>query len=208
MRQDGYANQDASGGKADVPPGPFLQTRIRLDGKKGFGDPRCGEDDGGEAAPRRLCQPRRVGWKGRRPTRSIPADPHQVGWEEGLWIPAAARMTGVRQHQDGYANQDASGGKADVPPGPFLQTRIRLDGKKGFGDPRCGEDDGGEGGNDWSGAAGVAGDNQKDLVRPSPRLTRRTPQRVFRVFPLSLGCSVYSGFVFVSGGTISQPLPS
>ena len=46
-------------------------------------------------APRRLCQLRRAGWTGRRPSWTIPADPHQVGWEKGLWIPAAARMTGA-----------------------------------------------------------------------------------------------------------------
>ena len=44
-------------------------------------------------APRRLCQLRRAGCTGRRPPWTIPADPHQVGWEKGLWIPAAARMT-------------------------------------------------------------------------------------------------------------------
>ena len=33
-------------------------------------------------------------WSGRRPTWSVPADPHQVGWEKGLWIPTAVRMTG------------------------------------------------------------------------------------------------------------------
>ena len=26
---------------------------------------------------------------------NIPADTNQVGWGKGLWIPAAARMTGV-----------------------------------------------------------------------------------------------------------------
>ena len=45
--------------------------------------------------PRLLCQLRRAGWTGRRPTWNIPADTHQVGWGKGLWIPAAARMTGV-----------------------------------------------------------------------------------------------------------------
>ena len=44
-------------------------------------------------APRRLCQLRRAGCTGRRRPWTIPADPHQVGWEKGLWIPAAARMT-------------------------------------------------------------------------------------------------------------------
>ena len=46
-------------------------------------------------APRRLCQLRRAGWTARRPSWTIAADPHQVGWEKGLWIPAAARMTGA-----------------------------------------------------------------------------------------------------------------
>ena len=43
--------------------------------------------------PRLLCQLRRTGWTGRRPTWNIPADTHQVGWGKGLWIPAAARIT-------------------------------------------------------------------------------------------------------------------
>ena len=45
-------------------------------------------------APRRLCRLGRAEGTGRRPTWTIPADPRQVGWERGLWIPAAARMTG------------------------------------------------------------------------------------------------------------------
>ena len=45
-------------------------------------------------APRRLSRLGRAEWTGRRPTWTIPADPRQVGWEKGLWIPAAARMTG------------------------------------------------------------------------------------------------------------------
>ena len=39
MRQDFYANQDAPGGQADVAPGPLLQSRIRVDGRKGSGFP-------------------------------------------------------------------------------------------------------------------------------------------------------------------------
>ena len=46
-------------------------------------------------APRRLCRLGRAAWTGRRPTWTISADPRLVGWEKGLWIPAAARMTGV-----------------------------------------------------------------------------------------------------------------
>ena len=44
--------------------------------------------------PRPLCQIRHAKWTGRRPTNTIPADPHQVEWEKGLWIPTAVRMTG------------------------------------------------------------------------------------------------------------------
>ena len=50
--------------------------------------------------PRRFCQLRRAGWTGRHPTWTIPVDPHRVGWETGLWIPAAARMTGVGNKMD------------------------------------------------------------------------------------------------------------
>ena len=39
MRQGGYANQHAPGGQVDVPRGPFLQTRITFDGRKGSGFP-------------------------------------------------------------------------------------------------------------------------------------------------------------------------
>ena len=39
MSQDGYANKHAPGGQVEVPPGPFLQSRIRLDGRKGSGFP-------------------------------------------------------------------------------------------------------------------------------------------------------------------------
>ena len=45
-------------------------------------------------APGLLCQLRRAGWSGRCSAWGVPADPHQVGWEKGLWIPTAVRMTG------------------------------------------------------------------------------------------------------------------
>ena len=44
--------------------------------------------------PRRLCQLGRAEWTGRRLTWTTPAYPHQVGLEEGLRIPTAARVTG------------------------------------------------------------------------------------------------------------------
>ena len=90
-------------------------------------------------ASRQLSQPRRAGWTGRRPTWSVPVDPHQVGWEKGLWIPTAVRMTGVGVND----NPDAPGGQAGVLPGEFLQTRIRLDGRRAL-DSHCGENDGGD----------------------------------------------------------------
>ena len=47
MRQDGYPNQGAPGGQADLPPGTFLLTRNKLDGERAL-DSRCDEKDGGE----------------------------------------------------------------------------------------------------------------------------------------------------------------
>ena len=44
--------------------------------------------------PRRLCQLTRAGWKRRLRACTISANPYQLGWEQGLRIPAAARMTG------------------------------------------------------------------------------------------------------------------
>ena len=46
MRQDGYPNQGAPGGQADLPPGTFLLTRNKLDGERAL-DSRCDEKDGG-----------------------------------------------------------------------------------------------------------------------------------------------------------------
>ena len=38
-----------------------------------------------------------------RPTRSVPADPHQVGASKGLWIPTVVRKTGVEVNDDDKA---------------------------------------------------------------------------------------------------------
>ena len=60
-------------------------------------DSHCGENDGavgGNDDDKALRKGRRrTEWTGRRPTWSVPADPLQVGWEKGLWIPTAVRMT-------------------------------------------------------------------------------------------------------------------
>ena len=63
------------------------------------------------------------------------------------------------RRQDGYVNQHAPGGRVDLPPGPFLQTRIRLNGRKGSGS-RCD-------GNGGGGAAGMTEDYRKALVAVS-----------------------------------------
>ena len=109
-----------------------------------------------------------AGWSGRCSAWGVPADPHQVGWEKGLWIPTSVRMTGgsPRSHMRmkmacsivirrpflsptpvilaaaGIQSPDQApglscqpGGQAGVLPGAFLQTRIRLDGRKGSGFP-------------------------------------------------------------------------
>ena len=53
---------------------------------------------------------------------NIPADTHQVGWGKGLWIPAAARMTGdnrktLPQDRAGHGDGHPGGGAEYVPGG-------------------------------------------------------------------------------------------
>ena len=50
-------------------------------------------------------------------------------------LPPQRESRALIMYQDDYANQDAPGGQVDVPTGTFLQTRIRLDVRKGSGFP-------------------------------------------------------------------------